>query len=102
MNNLLMDNLPASGLVFVLGLLVVFFGMAVIVLVLNIIGSIMKKNDAKKKQKEQAAPATTTVETSEDQAEQERVRVAIVAAITAYYFNQGNNCQFKIKKIKRI
>ncbi len=105
MNALLMDILPAGLFVFILGLVVVFFGIAIIVLVVSIIGSIMKKNSAKPKtektvqvsQAPQPAPASSDVD--------DKVKAAIVAAITAYYFaeNSSNpNCEFVVRKIKRL
>ncbi len=103
MNNLLafsMENLGNGLFVFILGLLIVFFGIAVIVLVISVIGKIMsakkKKSEAQKNQTVSEQPATT-----EEGLTPETV-AAITAVLSAYYFSNESNCEFKIKKIKRI
>ena len=101
MNNLLaMLPIEQGVFVFLLGLLIVFFGITIIVVVISIIGSIMKRlKDKPAKQKSAEAPAAALVAEGE---EDESVRAAIIAAVMAYYMAQGNACKFKIKKIKRI
>lgn len=100
MNNFLASNLANGLFVFVLGLLIVFFGISVIVLVISIIGKIMS---AKKKRSEKK---TTETVNEQPATQQEGITPETVAAITAvlsaYYFSNESNCEFKIKKIKRI
>ena len=100
-----MSNLEAGLFVFVMGLLVVFFGISVIVLVISIIGTIMKKKKDRPVKTETETSAVAPVVThndSSDEEEQARIRAAIVAVLTAYYFDKGSNCEFRIKKIKRL
>ena len=101
MNALLMTDVGTGLFVFLLGLSVVFFGMIIIVLVITVIGKIMKANDDKKAKKAVSAPA---VEDALPTAEGDDTKVvaAIIAAITAYYFAENNDCEFKVKRIKRI
>ena len=103
MNDILaMSNLEAGLFVFVMGLLVVFFGITVIVLVISLIGSIMKrKKKTPTKAEDNSASANVAPVLCGDE-DDEKIRAAIVAVIAAYYFDRGDNCQFRIKKIKRI
>lgn len=100
-NNLLeLARLPQATFVFVLGVLVVFIGIAIIILVVSIIGKIMETN---KKKSVKVAPTETALSIIEEREEvPAHVKAAIVAAISAYYFNQQSECEFRIKKIKRI
>lgn len=101
MNALLMSDAGMGLFVFLLGLLTVFFGMTVIVLVITIIGKVMKGFDKRKAAKvttQAVAESAAVVDTDEDA----RVCAAVIAAISAYYFAEGNNCEFKVKRIKRI
>ncbi len=110
MNLLLeMTNLQAGLYVFVMGFIVVFLGMGIIVAVVSIIGKIMEKVNADRAKKAEKASADSQLEAVstqdmlvEDSDEEARIRAAIVAVLTNYYFNQGSNCEFKIKKIRRI
>ena len=107
---LAMTNLQAGLHVFVMGFIVVFLGMGVIIAVVSLIGKIMEKvnaNSAKKKAEQASAASKLEALSSEDtlaedSEEEARIRAAIVAVLTNYYFNQGSNCEFKIKKIRRI
>ena len=106
---LAMTNLQAGLYVFVMGFIVVFLGMGVIIAVVSIIGKIMEKVNKSRAKKAEEASANSQTEAmltqdtvSEDSDEEARIRAAIVAVLTNYYFNQGSNCEFKIKKIRRI
>ncbi len=103
-------NLGKAGngiFVFILGLLVVFFGMFVIVLAITIAGKAVnskntepKKNAPVEKTAEPVAVAQPVVE----EGIPEHVRVAIIAAIAAYYDGnaQPDNREFKVRKIKKL
>ena len=101
---LAMSDLEAGPFVFVMGMLVIFFGMTIIVLVVSAIGKIMKSTNGKKAKKEASAdiaPKETAVSSSDT--EDENLRAAIIAAVmAAYYAETGSNCAFKIKKIKKL
>lgn len=90
-----------------IGFLVVFAGILLIIFIIWLIGLLMRKTDnlsflnkiGKKKKsavKEETAPEAQTDEIPAE------VRVAIVAAIAAYYSEAPAKCEFKVKKIKRI
>ena len=98
------NNAPDGLLVFVLGMLVVFFGMALIVAIISAIGAIMKKT-TEKKNKAVTLPAKEENKVVVDGTETEvddKVKAAIIAAIAAYYFNNDSGCEFKVKRIKRL
>ncbi len=107
MNALLMTEMQAGLFVFILGLLIVFFGIAVIVIVISALGKIMKA------QSETTAVETTAVETAaatvqaapaqaEEDLTPEKV-AAITAVLTAYFMAEGKSpCEFRIRKIKRL
>lgn len=99
MNNFLASNLANGLFVFVLGLLVVFFGIAVIVVVISIIGKIMS---AKRKKTEAKANQTVEQPVATEEGLTPETVAAITAVLSAYYFSNESNCEFKIKKIKRI
>ena len=100
-----MDTPLANGLfVFILGLMVVFFGMLVIVIAVSVCGKLLNKAaDAPKKpvkeEKCEVAPQPAVVKNDEVPP---HIKAAIVAVISAYYFENKSNCEFKVKKIKRI
>lgn len=95
-----MDTPLVNGLfVFILGLLVVFTGMLIIVLAVQLLGKIMNKSKEKVKDvKVQTLPQP--VATSEEIPD--HIKAAIVAVISAYYFESKSSCDFVVKKIKRI
>lgn len=95
-----MDTPLVNGLfVFILGLLVVFTGMLIIVLAVQLLGKIMNKSKEKVNDvKAQTLPQP--VATSEEIPD--HIKAAIVAVISAYYFESKSSCDFVVKKIKRI
>ena len=96
-----MDTPLGNGLfVFILGLLVVFAGMLIIVLAVQLLGKVMNK--PKKEVKDvkvevQPQPVNTPSDEIPD-----HIKAAIVAVISAYYFESKSSCDFVVKKIKRI
>ncbi len=103
MTNLLLASKWFNGaFVFLLGMIVVFFGITVIVLVISGIGKVMSaKKSAPKQEVEEETPVERQDEQIYDGASPEVV-AAITAVLSAYYFSNESNCEFKIKKIKRI
>ena len=100
-----MNNPAANGLfVLVLGMIVIFLGMIVIVASVSICGKLMNKANGEKKAKPvkevKAEPAPVVQEQSEEIPT--HIKAAIVAAISAYYFDQKSNCDFIVRKIKRF
>ncbi|MBQ3234563.1 MAG: OadG family protein [Clostridia bacterium] len=99
-----MDNPIVNGLfVFVLGISVVFLGMIIIVLSVSICGKLMNKT-ANPPKKEEVVAQPIKTEPVEDKNEEipTHVKAAIIAAISAYYFNQKSDCDFIVRKIRRF
>ena len=108
MNDLLLMSELGMGLfTFILGLCVVFFGMIVIVLSVNLAGRIIHGKETKKEEKPvKEVPTSVEAPTAPvvEEGVPEHVRVAIIAAIAAYY-ESGNaqpNHEFKVRKIKKL
>lgn len=99
----------SDGLLYaVIGLIFVFIGIALLIGVVSLVGLFMQKTNGKmssfKKEKAEPkatpAPAVATVTETEEVPDQ--VKAAIVAAIMAYYNAEKPQCEFVVKKIKRI
>ncbi|MCD8309246.1 MAG: OadG family protein [Clostridia bacterium] len=115
-NNWYFDNKAESFIYAGIGILVVFAGILILIGVISLLGFIFKKLDEKgvlnrktkksKKKAEQAAAASEAVqqqpiEAASDEIPDE-VKVAIMAAIMAYYQTEQPKCEFTVKRIKRI
>lgn len=88
---------------FVLGMLIVFGGMIVLVLVVSAVAKVMTAKKAKKDAEEEKESVTeTAVEEVSDDGIPESVRVAIIAAVLAYYEGEGVKNEFVVKKIKKL
>ncbi len=100
-----MDKPIVNGLfVFVIGILVVFLGMIIIVTAVSICGKLMNKatDKAKEKPVKEKVVETKPAVTEQNEEIPTHVKAAIVAAISAYYFNQKSNCDFVVRKIRRF
>ena len=100
-----MEKLSTGGMTFALGMAVVFLGMTILVLSLSLMGTIMTKLAEKKAQKaeEEKSVEVTSIEDDKTTDEiPEHIKVAIVAAIAAYYADSGVKNEFKVRKIKKI
>ena len=101
-----MDNPIVNGLfVLVLGILVIFIGMITIVLSVTICGKIMNKTtEPKKNEQLKVVEQPKVVESVSSESEEipTHIKAAIVAAISAYYFNQKSDCDFIVRKIRRF
>ncbi len=94
-----------GGFTFILGVCVIFLGMIILVLAVSGMGIAMKKFDDIKQNKSKptkTVEVTKLSEANESEDIPEHVRVAIIAAIMAYYADSGVKNEFKVKKIKRI
>ena len=107
MINQLLANAPIEDglLTFVLGLFITFLGITIIVICVAIAGKFFNKNTVEKPIKvkeEKPAPAPAPVIESDDVPE--HVKVAIIAAIMAYYKEEQpkSTCDFIVRRIKRI
>lgn len=93
-----------------LGFIVVFIGIAFLVFVVWLVGYIMRKTSGKQpiKKKEKVenealankAATSPVLETSEEIPEE--TVAAITAALMAYYAKEKPQCEFTVKRIKRI
>lgn len=99
------DRLGDGALMLPMGLVVVFVGMAIIILAVMLAGTIMSKATAKKSAKAEKTPEVVP-EVANSGADGEiplEVKAAIIAAISAYYFAESEKkCDFVVKKIKRL
>ncbi len=101
-------NSPAlNGIfIFIIGLLVVFLGMCVIVLFVSLAGKFFNKDNKTTKVEEPIKVEEVVDEpiTMVDDGDiPEDIKVAIIAAITSYYFSATKSkCDFIVKKIKRL
>ena len=94
-----------AALYALLGFLVVFIGIAFLILVVWLVGKIVAAIENKKTQKETPAPVVAESlavdEKVEDELTEETVAV-ITAALMAYYQKNNPKCEFTVKRIKRI
>lgn len=102
------QNLGEAALYALLGFMVVFVGIAFLILIVWLVGLIMTKSNGTKtapaekqsKQKETKAESVTTSEIAE--AFSEETIAVITAALMAYYQKNNPKCEFTVKRIKRI
>lgn len=97
----------AESLIYALvGFAITFLGVAILILLVwacgKIINSVTGKIDSKKKLSENSPAVSGSADSAEDDEVTEAVKVAIIAAIAAYYDGEQNTCEFKVKRIKRI
>lgn len=93
-----------------IGFVIVFLGIALIILIIWLIGLLMRKtnnlafltNIGKKKRKKKAEPQVETAGAEEEEEIAPEVRAAIVAAIAAYYIEDKPKCEFRVKRIKKL
>ena len=101
LNNLL-DVVIQTGLIgFFLGMVIVFLGIAIIVAVVFIVGKVIKANPSEKKTEE--VPAEPQIEEVAPVSDDipDHIKVAIMAAVMAYFEQQNEKCEFTVRKIVR-
>jgi Na+-transporting methylmalonyl-CoA/oxaloacetate decarboxylase gamma subunit len=108
----------AEALIYALiGFLVVFVGIVLIILVIWLVGLLMKKTNnlafitQKKKKSKQPQTAQEQTSVSQEQSKvtdasqnevPDEVKVAIVSALMAFYQTEQPQCEFTVKRIKRL
>lgn len=114
LRNLLTSSLPegyqeisigTAALYALIGFLVVFAGIAFLVLVVWGVGKGMSKKSGAAKPKETVSEKKETVipaVTHETEEISEETVAVITAALMAYYEKQNPKCAFTVKRIKRI
>lgn len=96
-------GLGEAALYALIGQVVVFVGIAFLVLIVWAVGLAFKRLPGKPDKKEKSVPVETIVNESvpnSNELDAETIAV-ITAAIAAYYEEQQIPCEFVIKKIKR-
>lgn len=103
------SEFPEALVYALIGFVIVFIGIAIIIAVIWLIGLLMRKTDnlafltnkgTKKKAHHEPVVQPQAVTSDEDVPNE--VKAAIVAAIMAYYESEQPQCEFKVKRIKRI
>lgn len=97
------ERAASGGFTFLLGMIVIFAGMTILVLCVTGFGKIAEAiaKKAEKKSEKTEKPAEKPIETT-DGTVPEDIRVAIIAAIAAYYAESGSKNEFKVRKIKKL
>ena len=95
-----MGDLATVLFVLLMGILIVFLGITIIIITLIIIGKVFDKinNKEQPKQVDMVKEEPTEVLEGLDN----KTKAAIIGAIYMYYLNEGSNCEFVVKKIKKI
>lgn len=104
------SDFPEALVYALIGFLIVFVGIAIIIAIIWLIGLLMRKTDnlafltnRGKKKKAQPEPVEQPqAGTTSDEDVPDEVKAAIIAAIMAYYESEQPQCEFKVKRIKRI
>ena len=99
--NLLLTDSQVGVLGFFLGVITVFLGITLLIFVVWVMGKIFSASTNSKKEEEVTPEPAPVVEAVDDGGIPEHVKVAIVAAIMAFYEQQNEKCEFTIKKIAR-
>ena len=84
------------------GFAITFLGVAILIFLVWAVGKIIRGVTGKLEEKKKAVPIAVSPETAGEEGTSEEVRVAIIAAISAYYMSENSNCEFKVKRIKRL
>ncbi|MDE6001427.1 MAG: OadG family protein [Clostridia bacterium] len=91
-----------------IGFALVFAGIVLIIFIIWLIGLIMRKTNNLeflskiKIRKKKNQDVTESVQVADDGEISDEVKAAIVAAIMAYYYEEKPECEFKVRRIKRI
>lgn len=107
--NFYFDNMGEPFVYALIGFVIVFLGIVIIIAVIWLLGLLMRKTNnfafltQRKNRKEQEKERITPSETAEgDNDVPDEVKAAIIAAIMAYYQTSKPQCEFKVKRIKRL
>lgn len=105
--NFYFSNKAESLIYALIGFGIVFAGIVLIIFIIWLIGLILRKTDnlafltkrrkKVKKQIEEVVPEPVSEDGLTDE-----VKVAIIAAIMAYYSEEKPECEFKVRRIKRL
>ena len=87
---------------FIIGMVVIFAGMTVLILCVEGFGKLASYIAKKTEKKPEEKVETKTETVSEDDGVPEEIRVAIIAAVAAYYAESRSKNEFTVKKIKKL
>ncbi len=97
-------SIPEALVYALVGFCITFLGIVILIFFVwacgKIIKSVLKKAKENAKSKDTAAIVPEEVQTADGISES--VKVAIIAAIAAYYAGENSTCEFKVKRIKRL
>lgn len=109
------ENRFTEGAIYALiGFAIVFAGIALIICIIWLEGLLMRKTNnlafmhglfgklRKKRSKKKTETVAEVKEPTESDEIPDEVKAAIMAAIMAYYSEEKPQCEFKVKRIKRI
>ena len=95
-----------------IGFVVVFIGIVLIIFIIWLIGLILRKTNnleflsklsiKGKLKKKKPIENQSNITVTEDEGISDEVKAAIVAAIMAYYDDEKPDCEFIVRRIKRI
>lgn len=83
-----------------IGFAITFIGIILLIFIMWLFGKIVTRLGKVQKQEKADAPAAAAAAVEEGISEE--VRVAIVAAIAAYYAGKNSSCEFKVKRIRKL
>ncbi len=92
-----------------IGYLIVFIGISIIIIIIWLIGLVLRKTDnlafltkaGKKKVKTNNESKEECVDDGDGEVPDE-VKAAIIAALMAYYCEEKPECEFRVRRIKRL
>ncbi len=94
-----------------IGFVVVFVGIVLIIFIIWLLGLLMRKTNnlaflskisfKRKKKPDVSAPSVPVTESTDEEISPE-VRAAIISAVISYLEQEAPQCEFKVKRIKRI
>ncbi|MDE5943279.1 MAG: OadG family protein [Clostridia bacterium] len=98
----------AEALIYALiGFCVVLLGIVIIIFIIWLLGLILRKTDnlaflTKRRKKPKKQVEEVSSETVAEDGLTDEVKAAIIAAIMAYYSEEKPECEFKVRRIKRL
>lgn len=106
--NYYFDNFGEALVYALIGFLIVFIGITLIIFIIWLVGLLLRKTNnfaflTKLKKKDKSGSEKGASVNAENDGEiPDEVKAAIVAAIMAYYVEEKPECEFRVKRIRRI
>lgn len=94
-------TIPESLIYALIGFIVTFIGIIILIFLVWLVGQIIRKVNLEKRPKTSEEQKTEKESNVADEIGID-TRLAIIAAIAAYYENENSSCEFKVKRIKRL